>query len=148
MDLNRRQLFQVAASAVPDSRAAELFQPITKQLAGKEPLTWVFTGDSITHGALHTMGWRSYVEQFAERVRFELKRSRDIVVNTGISGNRMTNLLADAEWRVHRFQPQVVSLMMGMNDCVSGPSGREPYRAELTRFFAAVKERNSLLLLH
>src|SRR5436309_893102 len=57
MDLNRRQLFQIAASAVPDSRAAELFQPITKQLAGKEPLTWVFTGDSITHGPLPRMGY-------------------------------------------------------------------------------------------
>ena len=49
----------------------------------------MFTGDSITHGALHTMGWRSYPEHFAERVRWELGRMRDIVINTGISGDRM-----------------------------------------------------------
>src|SRR3954465_1714944 len=138
--MNRREMLGVAAAtqtpvSLAQSQSSAGFDSIQRLLQGEHPLTWVFTGDSITHGALHTMGWRSYVEHFAERVRFELKRSRDIVVNTGISGNRMTNLLADAEWRVHRFQPQVVSLMMGMNDCVSGPSGREQYREELTRFF-------------
>src|SRR5438128_645996 len=30
---------------------------IKKLLAGKDALTWVLTGDSITHGALHTKGW-------------------------------------------------------------------------------------------
>ena len=124
------------------------FDKIQQLLRDKDPVTWVFTGDSITQGAFHTMGWRSYVEHFAERVRFELKRSRDIVINTGISGNRMTGLVPDAEWRVHRFQPQVVSLMMGMNDCVAGPGGRETYRTELTKFYAMVNERKSLLLLH
>src|SRR6185369_10691115 len=60
---------------------------IKRLLAGKAALTWVFTGDSITHGALHTLGWRSYPEHFAERVRWELKRMRDVVINTGISGD-------------------------------------------------------------
>lgn len=151
--MNRRELLGVAAAAqtpvnLAQTQSSAGFESIHRLLHGEPPLTWVFTGDSITHGALHTMGWRSYVEHFAERVRFELKRSRDIVVNTGISGNRMTHLLADVEWRVHRFQPQVVSLMMGMNDCVAGPSGREQYRAELTRFFAMIKEQNTHLLLH
>lgn len=151
--MNRREMLALAAASqtpvsLAQSQSAASFDSIQRLLQGKDPLTWIFTGDSITHGALHTMGWRSYVEHFAERVRFELKRSRDIVVNTGISGNRMTNLLTDAEWRVHRFQPQVVSLMMGMNDCVAGPSGRENYRTDLTKFFSMVKERNSLLLLH
>jgi len=124
------------------------FQPIQVLLQGKEPVTWVFTGDSITHGALHTMGWRSYPEHFAERVRWELRRMRDIVINTGISGDRITRLLKDSEWRVHRFQPQVVSLMMGMNDCVEGPPGRETFRQGLEKFHAEVKQRNGQLLLH
>jgi hypothetical protein len=32
-------------------------------------LTWVLTGDSITHGAWFTNGARSYPEHLAERVR-------------------------------------------------------------------------------
>ena len=147
---NRRQMLALAAAtqAPAQTPAAGSFDKIQQLLQGKDPVTWVFTGDSITHGALHTMGWRSYVEHFAERVRFELKRSRDIVVNTGISGNRMTGLVPDAEWRVHRFQPHVVSLMMGMNDCIAGPAGRETYRTELTKFLGMLTERKTLLLLH
>jgi len=141
-----------AASQAPlslaQTPATGSFDSVKQLLQGKDPVTWVFTGDSITHGALHTMGWRSYVEHFTERVRFELRRSRDIVINTGISGNRMTGLVPDAEWRVHRFQPHVVSLMMGMNDCVGGPGGRETYRTELTKFHAMLTERKTLLLLH
>jgi acyl-CoA thioesterase-1 len=151
--LNRREMLALAAATQAPVGLAQtpppgIFDNIQQLLRGKDPVTWVFTGDSITHGAFHTMGWRSYVEHFAERVRFELKRSRDIVINTGISGNRMTGLVPDAEWRVHRFQPHVVSLMMGMNDCVAGRAGRETYRTELTKFFAMLNERKSLLLLH
>lgn len=148
MDVGRRQLFQLAATGIPASGGKDSFQPVKELLRGKESLTWVFTGDSITHGALHTMGGRSYVEHFAERVRWELRRVRDIVVNTGISGDRMPRLVSDAEWRVHRFRPHVVSLMMGMNDCVAGEPGRETYRTNLERFAADVKQRNGQLVLH
>jgi lysophospholipase L1-like esterase len=146
MDLDRRQLFQIAA--LSQAVVEERLQPIRALLAGKEPVTWVFTGDSITHGALHTMGWRSYPEHFAERVRWEMRRVRDIVINTGISGDRMPRLLKDTEWRVHRFRPQVVSLMMGMNDCIEGPAGRDGFRKSLDAFLAELREQNSLLLLH
>src|SRR6266511_979426 len=104
---------------------------IKQFLAGKKALTWVFTGDSITHGALHTLGWRSYPEHFAERVRWELRRMRDVVINTGISGDRTGGLLADLDWRVLRFKPDVVSVMFGMNDCSLGMAGREMFRKNL-----------------
>jgi lysophospholipase L1-like esterase len=148
LSVDRRQLFQLAAGLATQSGAEDRFQIFKSMLAAKTPLTWVFTGDSITHGALHTRGWRSYPEHFAERIRFELKRPRDIVINTGISGNRMPGLLAEAEWRVHRFQPQVVSLMMGMNDCTAGASGRDAYRSNLQTFLKQLQDRNSALLLH
>ncbi len=104
---------------------------IKELLARKEPVTWVFTGDSITHGALHTLGWRSYPEHFAERVRWELRRIRDVVINTGISGDRTGGILADIDWRALRFQPDVVSIMFGMNDCSAGPNGRDTFRKNL-----------------
>ena len=37
-----------------------------------QPLTWLFTGDSITHGALHIYGRRSFTGHFMERIRCEL----------------------------------------------------------------------------
>ena len=82
-----------------------------------EPAKWLFYGDSITHGARHTYGQRDYTELFAERVRAELGRSQDIVLNTAISGNTTRELLATFDWRVGQFRPDVVFLMIGMNDC-------------------------------
>ena len=90
---------------------------IRRLLKGDEPVKWLFYGDSITHGARHTFGKRDYAELFAERVRFELGRTRDFVINTAISGNKTPNLLEGFERRVTQFSPDVVFLMIGMNDC-------------------------------
>jgi acyl-CoA thioesterase I len=117
-------------------------------LAQTDALTWVFTGDSITHGALHTLGWRSYPEHFAERVRWELKRMRDIVINTGVSGDRTGGLLADLDWRVLHLKPAVVSVMMGMNDCTAGPEGRDVFRRNLTEIVRRVQAAGAIPVLN
>jgi lysophospholipase L1-like esterase len=80
----------------------------------------VFYGDSITHGALHTFGQRDYAEIFAERLRYELGRTMDVVLTTAISGDNTRGLLSGFDWRVGQFRPQVVLVMIGMNDCSKG----------------------------
>lgn len=90
---------------------------IQQILADKVPAKWIFYGDSITHGALHTFGQRDYAELFAERVRFELGRTMDVIMTTAISGDNTRGLLDSFDWRVGQFQPQVVTIMIGMNDC-------------------------------
>jgi lysophospholipase L1-like esterase len=86
-------------------------------LKTSRPVKWLFTGDSITHGALHTFGWRDYVELFAERVRFELGRGMDLVLNSAISGHTTRDLLSGFDWRIGQFRPDAVLIMIGMNDC-------------------------------
>lgn len=92
-------------------------------LRSPRPLKWVFYGDSITMGALHTMGWRDYTELFAERIRFELRRNDDIVIKSAYDGNTTRHLLESFDWRVKQFQPQVVFIMVGTNDCYEGAEG-------------------------
>lgn len=82
-----------------------------------EPRKWLFYGDSITHGARHTYGHRDYVELFTERLRFELGRTMDIVINSAISGDNTRGLLQGFDWRVGQFSPDIVFIMIGMNDC-------------------------------
>jgi len=82
-----------------------------------QPRKWLFYGDSITHGARHTYGWRDYVELFSERLRFELARTMDIVINSAISGDNTRGLIEGFHWRVAQFKPDVVLVMIGMNDC-------------------------------
>jgi len=117
------------ADALPGGATTQDYgEPVRKLLANSEPMTWVITGDSITQGALHTFGWKSYPELFAERVRWELRRVRDIVINTGISGDTSGGILKETEWRIFRFHPHVTSLMFGTNDCVAGATGRDAFR--------------------
>src|SRR5581483_4932046 len=113
MQFSRREFVVTAALAAvgADAKKSDPFAAIKAVLKRKEPAIWLFTGDSITHGALHTLGWRSYPEHFAERVRWEMRRMRDVVINTGISGDTTNGLLADFEWRVLQFKPTVVSIM-------------------------------------
>ncbi len=96
---------------------------IKATLGASDPVKWLFTGDSITHGAFHTLGHRDYTEHFAERVRWELRRVRDCVIKSAVNGWRITDLAADLEWNVLQYKPQVVSLNFGMNDCTSGADG-------------------------
>jgi acyl-CoA thioesterase-1 len=121
---------------------------IKELLARKEPVAWVFTGDDAVHGAQHTLGWRSYPELFAERIRWEMKRMRDLVINTGVSGDNTDGILADLDWRVLHLKPDVVSLMAGMNDCKLGAVGRELFRKKLSTLVSRIMAAGSIPLLN
>lgn len=139
---------QTNTAAAADPPKVDGLEGIKALLAGKEPVTWVITGDSITHGALHTLGWRSYPEHFAERVRWELKRMRDVVINTGISGDTIPGVSKDLDWRVLQFKPHVVSLMFGMNDCTAGAAGRDKFRDGLASLVERIRAAGGIPLLN
>lgn len=154
---NRRQILAAGLGSLalkPSAARAEKGNPseldkIKALFKRPEPIIWLFTGDSITHGALHTHGMRSYPEHFAERVRWELRRMRDVVINTGISGDTVPGLLKDLPHRVLRFNPTVVSVMMGMNDVAAGPAGRERFHAAYNTLIDRLRnETKALILLH
>lgn len=96
-----------------------------------EPMTWVATGDSITQGALYTHGSRGWVEHFHERVCWQLNRLTDIVVNTGVSGWRSTDVLASYDHLIGRFSPDVVSISLGTNDACDGIENLTQFRDAL-----------------
>jgi lysophospholipase L1-like esterase len=101
--------------------------PIIERLKSSESIKWVFAGDSITHGALHTWGWRDYTELFSERIRFEMSRVRDIVIKTGLSGWTSEHMQANVDGNILQFNPDVVSIMIGMNDCKEGKEGLKKF---------------------
>lgn len=78
-----------------------------------------------------------------------MRRVRDVVINTGISGDTVPGLTKDLDDRVLRFQPTVVSIMMGMNDATAGVAGREGFRAAYIRLVNRLKkESHACVLLH
>lgn len=128
----------VAESARPDladhGRIATILNSDT-------PATWVVTGDSITHGALHTNGWRSYPEHWTERLRWELgkPKNRDFVIDSGVSGATGAELLDRFDERIAGFSPHVVSIMIGTNDIVTPGLGVDAFRAGLVRLVRSVR---------
>lgn len=121
---------------------------LRKLLSGKEPLKWVFTGDSITQGAKHTDGFRSYPEVFSERVRWEMGRTRDFVINTAISGHTSRQVLGDYDWRIGQFKPQVVSLMIGTNDAARQQVSLASFETNLRELVTKMRQQGAIPLLH
>jgi lysophospholipase L1-like esterase len=124
------------------------FQPFKNLLKKTKPVTWLFTGDSITLGARHTEGRRNYSEIFAERVRWELRRSRDVIINTASAADTSRSLLSDLEWRSLRFQPDVVSVMIGINDAAAGRIRRTQFRKNLRHIAECIRAEGALPLFH
>ena len=119
---------------------AEL-QSLHDAIRAEGPLVWLFTGDSITHGLTHTQGQRSYPEHLHELIRGDFGRVRDVVVNTAISGNRIADILADWRWRVDAWQPNIVSLMIGTNDCAVMPDAPVVEPAQFAESLAEFVDR-------
>lgn len=120
-----------------------------KELLGqKKPIKWVFTGDSITAGVKHTQGYRSYPEIFGEHIRWEMGRPRDIIVNTAISGNNTQNILDDFNWRVEQFKPEVVSLMIGTNDCSRKEMTPSKFEDQLNELLDKISQTGAIIILH
>lgn len=92
---------------------------------GPDGRTWVFTGDSITHGVVHTHAARDYVELFAEQIRWP--KWGELVFTTAFSGWQVIHLAEKLDWSVVRHRPDVVSLMFGTNDCADD-AATDPHR--------------------
>ena len=91
----------------------------------EKPLKWLFYGDSITHGASHTCGARDFTEHFRERVIWEMRRKHDFVLNAAYSGFRSDDLLINSERILSVYTPDVVFIMIGINDCITDLSLEE-----------------------
>lgn len=82
----------------------------------EQDITWLLCGDSITHGVVFLDNMRDYTELFHQRVRTELGRIHDAIIRTAISGWTTRGTLSDIERRILRHKPDVLSIMLGMND--------------------------------
>lgn len=125
----------------------ERITDVTNRLQDRRPMTWVFTGDSVTQGALHTYGHRSYSERFAEHIRWVMKRYDDIVINSGVNGTTAAYLAGQFDWFVTRFQPDVVFLMYGINDCVDSGKSDEDFGKELKLLVENVRTIGAIPIL-
>lgn len=110
------------------------------------PMTWVATGDSITQAVQHTHGARGWVEHLHERVRWQLGRLTDVVVNTGVSAWGATDVLAAHDRLIGRFRPDVLSVSLGTNDCLAGEDGLPAFHDAMRRIVSGAGPQAQVVL--
>ncbi|MFC5182860.1 SGNH/GDSL hydrolase family protein [Actinomadura harenae] len=110
------------------------------------PMTWVATGDSITQAVEHTHGARGWVEHLHERIRWQLNRLTDVVVNTGVSAWGADDVLAAHDRLIGRFEPDVLSVSLGTNDCLAGEDGLPGFRDAMHRIIAGAAPGTQVVL--
>jgi lysophospholipase L1-like esterase len=113
-----------------------------------QPMRWLFTGDSVTQGAVHTYGERDYVQLFEERLRWELGRRRDHVIRTAVSGRTIADLADDIEWSVLEYRPDVVSVMLGINDCQSATISAVDFIESYSALIRRIIGTGATVILH
>lgn len=135
---NERELSLAVVAGLDKARAI---------LESTRPATWVFTGDTVVQGAGQTGAGRTFSEHFGDHLRNKLRRLLDVVVNTGVPNSRAENFLKTLEWRVTRFQPEAVFLMLGSADAAAGPAGRTRFREMLNEIIDALAPSKTALIL-
>ena len=83
----------------------------------------LFLGDSITAGD-------SYVALLKARLLFENPDKNLTIHNRGISGNRIVDLFARIKEDCHNLRPNIVSILIGINDVWQEYSNNQGVEAE------------------
>ncbi len=107
----------------------------------------LFQGDSITDAGRNRLSVHSlagYARKTAEKLEKRAPGKYDFF-NRGISGNRTKNLLARYKRHFVRMRPDVVTVLIGINDVWrkydrNDPTSPEQYAANLITLFTGIKK--------
>lgn len=158
----KKQLSSVYGSIQQGLYASErqrnpLQQKLWDKMEEGKPLKWLFTGDSITHGLVHTHGNDDIAQLFEKYLKEDLGRVDDIVLNTGVSATDTLFTLENINERIKKYHADVVSVMLGTNDVFTGTENppahtdangnrititKDMYKQNLEDIVAAIRESN------
>ena len=107
--------------------------------------TIVCFGDSITAGYAVRRGFPSFL---LESLRQRFPDSKIEMINSGISGDTSQDGLSRLDWAVLSYEPDLVTINFGINDCVLGLSLEEfeMNLVEMVRRIRAGQDSEILLL--
>lgn len=138
---------EIGQADAPSNRGKADYALVQALMARKEPVTWVFAGDSITHGCMHTNYLCNYQEYFARAVKSSPERAYDTVVNTGVSGATTNELMEFFNAWVSDYQADAVFLCFGMNDCAAQGMSPERYARNMSDAVQRIRESGAVPVL-
>ena len=116
-----------------------------EKLAAGQTVKVVCLGDSVTGIYYHTGGRRAYPEMLQLALRMTYPNAEVTVVNAGISGNRTHDGLSRLQQDVLDHQPDLVTVMFGLNDLTVLPIA--DFRANLTEIIRRCRAAGAEVLL-
>lgn len=123
------------------------FSKLQSLFRSSKPLKWLFAGDSITHGCLHTKDYPRFSEIFEFYLGAAPPRRKDLVFNTGVSGATTEECLSyENEW-LYSLKADVVFICFGMNDANREEVTLEMYKNNLLHFIKSLREQGALPIL-
>ena len=126
-------------------RNTEKLNPFIGRLKHKEPLLLCALGDSNTCNTNFTNGAKQWPELLHSKLKDMYQTQTLLLVNSGVSGDAVTQALSRFETDVSRFQPDCTILCLGSND--AGRLTDEEFKSGMDECIARILALGSLLLL-
>lgn len=137
-------------------KLAELMLPVLQQAVGPElkirqklssgeAVRIVCFGDSVTGVYYHTGSRRAYTDMLGIALRQTAPQANIEMLNAGISGNTTSDALARIDRDVISHQPNLVTVMFGLNDMTRVPL--ETYRENLKAIVTKCQATGSDVIL-
>src|SRR5688572_7127052 len=133
--LKRITALGMVASVAPGFISA-MPETMEKTIKEGDGFTFMFQGDSITDGNRtrnndwnHVMG-HGYAYTIASKLWYEFPEKGFHFFNRGISGNKVTDLAARWQTDTLDLKPDVLSILIGINDVSAFIAGNKAYVAE------------------
>ncbi|MBL4885743.1 MAG: SGNH/GDSL hydrolase family protein, partial [Planctomycetaceae bacterium] len=100
-------------------------QKIRGWLHDQQPRVWMFLGDETTAWLRHS-GQPGFAEMFRHRLRWELRRLPDLIVNAGVQNASINELWKIGQQGLMQCRPDVAFILPGKSDCIQ--ASKEPHR--------------------
>lgn len=142
---DRYTLAQSSFESFPNEELTDKQRALRNKINAKTSVTWLFMGDSILHGAKWTEGYNSTPQLFEKFIKDDLGRKEDIVINTAISGASTKDTLSNMNQRFSKYNPDVVTVMLGTNDVVL--INRQEYKENLESIISEMEQHNATVIL-
>ncbi len=135
--------FRIASSTAAEDRNGVLL--VRDMLEDAAPRTWLFTGDTLGFDARKSK--RGWVEFFSDAIKVELQRRLDVVLDTSVRDSLVSTLRRNADWRILRFQPDVVFLMLSPREVAAAETGHKRFQIDLTKLVERLEEEGTVAAL-
>lgn len=116
-----------------------------RRLQAGEHLLMLALGDSNTNNTGYTNGGKQWPEHLHSRLKDHYKTQKLLLLNSGVSGDTVEDVLARFDTDVARFRPDMTILCIGSNDANKLPLAR--YQEGLSELIKRLRVIGSRILL-